>query len=95
MKSCFIFVYAYLERHLFTNFKIIIIMKALHTSILDTLANYLEFNTAVEIAFEIIDAACDALYTTDHMLGDLVDYISDHYDIADAEDIAKEVIINL
>ena len=70
-------------------------MKALHTSILDTLANYLDFNTAVEIAFHIIDAAADALYSTDHMLGDLVDYISDHYAFEDAEEIAEQVIANL
>ena len=70
-------------------------MKALHTSILDTLANYLDFNTAIEIAFEIIDAAADALYTTEHMFGDLTDYISDHYAFEDAEEIAEEVIANL
>ena len=70
-------------------------MKVLHTSILDTLLNYLDYNTAVEIAFEIIDAASDALYSIDHMLGDLVDYISDHYAFDDAEDIAEQVIANL
>ena len=70
-------------------------MKVLHTSILDTLANYLDFNTAVEIAFEIIDAAADALYSTENMFGDLVDYISDHYAFEDAEEIAEEVIANL
>ena len=70
-------------------------MKVLHTSILDTLLNYLDYNTAVEIAFSIIDAAADALYSTDHMFGDLVDYISDHYAFEDAEEIAEEVIANL
>jgi hypothetical protein len=70
-------------------------MKVLHTSILDTLANYLDFNTAVEIAFEIIDAAADALYSTENMFGDLVDYISDHYAFDDAEEIAEQVIANL
>ena len=70
-------------------------MKVLHTSILDTLLNYLDYNTAVEIAFEIIDAAADALYSTENMFGDLVDYISDHYAFEDAEEIAEEVIANL
>ena len=70
-------------------------MKVLHTSILDTLLNYLDYNTAVEIAFEIIDAAADTLYNTEYMFGDLVDYISDHFAFDDAEEIAEEVIANL
>ena len=70
-------------------------MKVLHTSILDTLANYLDFNTAVEIAFSIIDAAADAQYSIENMLRDLVDYISDHFAFDDAEEIAEQVIANL
>jgi hypothetical protein len=70
-------------------------MKKLHTSILDTLAFHFDLDTSVEIAFHIVDAASSAVYSTDHMFGDLVDYISDHYEMADAEEIANEVIAKL
>ena len=70
-------------------------MKKLHTSILDTLAFHLDFETAVEIAFQIIDAAGDLLYSIENMFGDLVDYLSDHFEMVDAEEIANEVIAKL
>jgi hypothetical protein len=64
-------------------------MKNLHTSILDTLLNYLNFDIAVELADNALEFGLVDLEPN------LIDYLNDYFGLSKSVRITNEAILNI